>query len=122
MVDDKDLTAADLAKYHVILFGDPGSNRWIAKVDGKLPIRWTRESLSFGGKQYPAAEDFPAMIYPNPLNPKRYVVLNSGMTFDERGYRGDYGMPMLGDYAVLKTNASDTPDVVTAGLFDEHWK
>ena len=28
--DDKDVTEADFAKYHVVLFGDPGSNR----VDG----------------------------------------------------------------------------------------
>lgn len=25
MIDDKDLKAADVAKYHVVLFGDPGS-------------------------------------------------------------------------------------------------
>ncbi|MBZ5625859.1 MAG: hypothetical protein LAQ69_45285 [Acidobacteriia bacterium] len=28
--DDKDVTEADLAKYHIVLFGDPGSNKWIA--------------------------------------------------------------------------------------------
>lgn len=122
IVDDKDLTTADISKYHVILFGDPGSNRWIAKVNGKLPVRWTHETITFNGKQYAATEDFPAMIYPNPLNPNRYVVLNTGMTFEERGYRGDYGMPMLGDYAILKANGTDSPEVVTAGLFDEHWR
>ena len=122
IVDDKDLTAADISKYHVVLFGDPGSNPWIAKVTGKLPIHWTRESLTLGDKKYSAAENYPAMIYPNPLNPRRYVVLNTGMTFEERGYRGDYGMPMLGDYAVLKANGSDAPEVVTAGLFDEQWR
>ncbi len=121
VIDDKDLSAADISQFHVVLFGDPGSNRWIAKVSGKLPIHWTRESLTLGDKKY-SAENFPAMIYPNPLNPRRYVVLNSGMTFEERGYRGDYGMPMLGDYAVLKPNGTDSPEVVTAGLFDEHWK
>jgi hypothetical protein len=121
IVDDKDLTASDVAKYHVVLFGDPGSNRWIAKVNGKLPWSWTRESVSLGEKKYAAAEHFPAMIYPNPLNPHRYVVINTAMTFEERGYRGDYGMPMLGDYAVLKANGTDTPEVVVAGLFDELW-
>src|SRR4029077_11531379 len=35
--DDKNVTAEDFAKYHVVLFGDPGSNRWIAKINGKLP-------------------------------------------------------------------------------------
>ena len=121
-VDDKDLTAADISKFHVVLFGDPGSNRWIGKVTPKLPIRWTREGLTVGGRKYSAAEHFPAMIYPNPLNSRRYVVLNTGMTFDERGYRGDYGLPMLGDYAVLKAASADTPEVVTAGLFDEQWR
>ncbi len=122
IVDDKDLTATDIKNYHLVLFGDPGSNRWIAKVSSKLPIRWTRDTLTFGDKSYSAAENFPAMIYPNPLNPRRYVVLNTGMTFDESGYRGDYGMPSLGDYAVLKANDAGAPDVVTAGLFDEHWR
>ena len=35
IVDDKDLTAGDISKYHVVLFGDPGSNRWIAKVSAE---------------------------------------------------------------------------------------
>ncbi len=70
-----------------------------------------------GDKKYASTENFPAMIYPNPLNPQRYVVINTAMTFEERGYRGDYGMPMLGDYAILKANGTDNPEVVTAGLF-----
>jgi pimeloyl-ACP methyl ester carboxylesterase len=122
IADDKDLTASDMAKYHVVLFGDPGSNRWIAKMMGKLPVQWTRESVTMAGKTCPSSENFPAMIYPNPLNPQRYVVLNTAMTFEERGYRGDYGMPMLGDYAILKVNRTDNPDVVVAGLFDEQWR
>jgi pimeloyl-ACP methyl ester carboxylesterase len=122
IVEDKDLTESDIANFHVVLFGDPGSNRWIAKVAGKLPLKWTRGGVTMGGKTYPATESFPAMIYPNPLNPKRYVLLNTAMTFEERGYRGDYGMPMLGDYAIFKANGTDTPDVLTAGLFDEHWR
>lgn len=30
----KDVTARDFAKYNVVLFGDPGSNRWIARLRG----------------------------------------------------------------------------------------
>ena len=56
--DDKDVTDADLAKYHVVLFGDPGSNKWIAKLNGKLPVKWTRDSVAIGaqwsGLAYPA--------------------------------------------------------------------
>jgi hypothetical protein len=119
--DDKDITAADFANYHVALFGDPGSNRWIAKVQSKLPIKWTKAEIGVGTQTFPAATNIPALIYPNLLNPKRYVVINSGLTIDEREYHGDYSMPKLGDLAVLKVG-SDTPDIAFATLFDEFWR
>jgi hypothetical protein len=121
--DDKDVTEADLARYHVVLFGDPGSNRWIAKLSGKLPVKWTRETVAIGAESFPAKESFPALIYPNPLNPAKYVVLNTGLTIENRGYNGDYGTPLWGDYAIVKVKAgSEVPELVTAGLFDENWR
>jgi len=121
--DDKDVTIADMARYHVVLFGDPGSNKLIAKVAGKLPVEWTKDNLSLAGKSYPAGENFPALIYPNPLNPGKYVVLNTGLTIADAEYNGDYGMPQWGDYAVVKVKeGADVPDLVTAGLFDEKWQ
>lgn len=120
---DKDVTAADFAKYNVVLFGDPGSNRWIARIHGKLPVRWTREAVTVGAKTFPACEYFPALVYPNPLNPHRYLVLNTGLTIDEREYRADYSLPRLGDFAVLQLQAgADQPAVALAGLFDESWR
>ncbi|MEO7145910.1 MAG: hypothetical protein ABI165_20645 [Bryobacteraceae bacterium] len=122
MIDDKNLTPSDFAKYNVVLFGDPGSNRWIAKLQGRLPVRWTRTTVTFSGHDYAASEYYPALIYPNPLSPSHYIVLNSGLTIDDREYRGDYGLPRLGDFAILKVKeGSDIPDVAQAGLFDESW-
>ncbi|MSV28288.1 MAG: hypothetical protein EXQ52_06025 [Bryobacterales bacterium] len=121
--DDKDVTEADFAKYNVALFGDPGSNRWIAKVQGKLPVAWSREAVKVGSDRFPAAEHLPALVYPNPLQPSRYVVLNSGLTIEEREYQSDYSMPRLGDFAVLKVQEGvDVPEVAVAGLFDESWR
>ena len=121
--DDRDVTEADFANYHVVLFGDPGSNAWIAKLNGKLPFTWTRDRVSLGGETFAANENYPAMIYPNPLHPTKYVVLNTGLTIDDRGYNGDYGTPMWGDYAIVKVKAdAAVPDLVTAGLFDETWQ
>ena len=39
-----------------------------------------------GTAMFDAAHHVPVLIYPNPLNPKRYVVLNSGFTFREYDY------------------------------------
>ena len=121
--DDKEVTDEDMARYHVVLFGDPGSNRVMAKVLAKLPVKWTRQTVSLSGKSFPADENFPALVYPNPLHPAKYVVLNTGLTITDREYNGDYGMPQWGDYAIVKVKAdSDVPDLVTAGLFDEEWR
>jgi hypothetical protein len=123
MKDDKDVTPADFEKYNVALFGDPGSNRWIARVQSKLPIRWSKESLMLGGESYASSAHIPALIYPNPIAPRKYVVINSGLTIDEREYQADYSMPRLGDFAILKVqNGVDVPEVAKAGLFDEFWR
>jgi hypothetical protein len=106
-----------------VLFGDPGSNKLIARLQGKLPVKWTRETVTMAGRDFPAKENFPALIYPNPLNPSKYVVVNSGLDIDDAGYNGDYGTPMWGDYAVVKVKSgADMPDLQMGGLFDENWK
>ena len=43
--NDTDVTKADIKKCNLILFGDPGSNRWIGKVLPQLPIQWTHDVL-----------------------------------------------------------------------------
>ena len=37
--DDTEVTEEDVKRCNLILFGDPGSNRWISKVLPTLPIR-----------------------------------------------------------------------------------
>jgi len=121
--DDKDVTAGDFSKYHVVLFGDPGSNRWIAKLNGKLPLRWTKQTVVLGGRRFPAAESLPALIYPSPLSPDHYIVINSGLTAAWADWAGDFPTPRYGDFAIFKVRqGSDDPDAAYAGLFDESWK
>jgi hypothetical protein len=92
-------------------------------VKDKLPVKWTEQSVSLSGQTFSAKEYFPALIYPNPLNPKKYVVLNTGLTIEDRGYNGDYGTPLWGDYAIVKVRPGEAvPEMVTAGLFNESWQ
>lgn len=122
--DDKDVTASEFTKYHVVLFGDPGNNRWIAKINGKLPpLHWTKETVALGSKSFPAAESVPALIYPNPLSPSHYVVINSGLTAAWADWAGDFPTPRYGDFAIFKVQQdSDDPEAAYAGLFDEFWR
>ena len=125
--DDAEVTDADIAAHNLILWGDPSSNKVLAKIADKLPILWEGDKLVVGADSYPAANHVALLIYPNPLNPKRYVVLNSGFTFREYDYLNNARqISKLPDYAVIDV---DTPPssrlpgaVVNAGFFDEQWK
>src|SRR5262249_39269887 len=126
---DTAVTDADIRDKHLILFGDPASNSLIARVLEKLPLKWTTDSLEFAGKTYDPARHLPVLIFPNPLNPRRYVVLNSGHTFHAADFEAT--KPLLsrrwGDWAVLKLPEPTTADplaatVAAAGLFDDDWR
>jgi hypothetical protein len=125
--DDTNVTESDLADSNLVLWGDPSSNQVLAKIADKLPIRWDAQGVHVGGKTYDAAHHVPVLIYPNPLNPKRYVVLNCGFTFREYDYLNNARqIPKLPDYAVVDVNvpvSSRLPGgIVAADFFDERWQ
>ena len=118
--NDADVTTEDAESRHLILFGDPGSNRLIARVVGELPISWTKNEFKIAGNAHSAMDDVPVLISANPLNKLRYVVLNSGHTFGATEFSGTNALlyPKLGDWAVWKIDG----EAVSSGFFDERWK
>jgi hypothetical protein len=124
--DDSAVTAEDIAAHNLVLWGDPSSNTLLAKVLPKLPVRWDGKEVRLGKNGYDAAHHVPVLIYPNPLNPKRYVVLNSGFTFREYDYLNNARqVPRLPDYAILDVRTPPSSrwagKVVGAGFFNESW-
>jgi hypothetical protein len=122
VIDDADLSPEQISANNLVLFGDPGSNQVLASIiDSLPPLEWTEEGLKLAGQDYDVATNLPVLIYPNPLNPDRYVVVNSGHTFGEAEYLGTNALlfPRLGDWAVLSTADEST---VAAGFFDEQWR
>lgn len=119
--NDTEVTEADVRDKHLILFGDPGSNAWIAKALPKLPVSWTRDELCLGDQKQSATDHAPVFICASPLASNRYLVINSGHTFHEKEFAAfNYLLfPRLGDWAVMKT---DGEEPVAAGYFDEEWR
>jgi hypothetical protein len=119
-----DAESEELTRHaNLILWGDPQSNETLRKILPQLPIKWTADKIEFAGKTYDARRHVPLMIFPNPLNPEKYVVLNSGFTF--RGYGSNASQtPKLPDYALLDISKDDpfAAGVVSAGFFNEQWQ
>jgi dienelactone hydrolase len=115
--NDTEVSDADIAANNLVLWGDPQSNRVLAKISEKLPMKWT--ALPANGVLL--------MIYPNPLNPKKYVVLNSGHTFREvDNLNNAKQIAKLPDWAIV--DSTTMPDgyapgkVLDAGFFGEKWE
>lgn len=124
--DDTQVTEADIAANHLVLWGDPTSNQVLARIAGQLPVKWTAAGVTVGNQTY-APGHVPLLIYPNPLNPAKYIVLNSGFTFREfDALNNARQVPKLPDWAVIDT--ATLPDayapgkIAAAGFFGEDWK
>ena len=105
----------------------PSSNAVLKQVADKLPIEWTREAIVVGDKKFPADKHALIAVYPNPLNPERYVVLNSSFTFREYDYLNNARqVPKLPDWAVVDLttppNSIWPGKIADADFFDEQWK
>ncbi|MFN0052254.1 MAG: prolyl oligopeptidase family serine peptidase [Planctomycetales bacterium] len=134
---DTEVTSEEVRTCNLILFGDPGSNRWMAQALPRLPIRWTPETLEFAGQEYRSDRHIPALIYASPFpeaigaeGATRYVVLNSGHTFREAELaKLNYLLfPRWGDWGILELDPQQDPGsagpdrLLHAGFFDEQWK
>jgi hypothetical protein len=126
---DKTLNFTDVRDHNLYLFGDPGSNTFLNKILTGLPVEWSRDKITIAGQSYSTADHLPMLIFPNPENPARYVIINAGFTFSKADMEGSNARqhPHLPDYAVVKFNPEAFSDVlekdtVFAGFFDEEWK
>jgi hypothetical protein len=118
--DDSQVTDADIAAHNLILFGDPQSNKLLGRIADKLPVQWNAQFVKVGDKTFPAATHAPVFIFPNPLNPRCYVVVNSGFTFAAAGNASNAQQtPKLPDWAVFEMAGNS---VALADFFDEQWR
>ncbi len=125
--DDVDVSKEDIDTSNLVLWGDPSSNKVLAKIADKLPIKWDAEGIRASNGLQGSDSHVLLSICPNPLNLKKYVVLNSGFTFREYDYLNNARqIPKLPDYAIIDTRSPVTVrapgKVALAGFFNEAWQ
>ncbi len=122
-----EITAHDIASSNLVLWGDSQANTLLAKLADKLPIQWTAREIKVGSRTFDVAHHVPIAVYPNPLNPKKYVVLNSGFTYREYDYLNNARqVPKLPDWAIIDVrtppNSRYPGKIADADFFDERWE
>ncbi|MBI2855756.1 MAG: redoxin domain-containing protein [Chloroflexi bacterium] len=124
---DTEVTEEDIANYHLVLYGTPANHALLVRMLDQLPIHVTPNSLTLGGDTF-HGEDL-LFIYPNPLNPEKYVEIGTGWrdeavaNIDQVPGRG------VNDYVVFnsasKTSGGGFVQVgvpLAKGFFDKLWQ
>jgi len=128
--EDANMTDADMAKYSLLLVGGPDANRVTAQLAAKLPLRIAADRITIDGKDFTASDAALQMIYPNPLNPERYVWIAAGTSTDgmyfsdpnpQRPPDWEY-LIMDGHIPAYKQSASSLETRVVSGIFDYNWR
>jgi dienelactone hydrolase len=128
VVNDVDVTDDQIANSNLILWGEPSSNSIWGRIQDDLPIQQDDENLIVPGRgKFSAKLHAPILIYPNPLNASRYVVINSSFTFREYSYLNNARQTCkLPDWAIVDLRTPPGTQwpgkIVDAGFFDETWR
>jgi predicted esterase len=116
VVAEQKAAAEDLASHNLIVVGPWDASGLLAKVRQTAPVRIDQKGITVSGKNKDGTGLGIVFVQPNPLNPKRYIVMVTGQ--NPKGLRAacemmeqeQYG----GDYAVT--------DKGPQGVFDVQWK
>ncbi|MEA4884114.1 MAG: prolyl oligopeptidase family serine peptidase [Clostridia bacterium] len=128
IIPDTAVTDDIIANYNLILFGGPNINSFTTRISEGLPVKIDGQRIELGNHAYAHDNLSVRFVYPNPLNPKRYVVVNAGTSID--------GLKMTELVNIIRSSAP-LPDYViygekawvkgwsgflAAGFFDNRWQ
>jgi poly(3-hydroxybutyrate) depolymerase len=128
VVSADDITPEQIAANNLILFGTPEQNSLVAKIvkaAPALPIFYDKGAYRVGDKAYDAKKFGLSMIYPNPLAPKRYIVLNYGQVWG-KNLASNHRHDIPPDFIIFNErtieDGTDSNVAVCAGFFDQKWQ
>ena len=120
---DSDITREDINEYNLILFGNAQTNSFIAQINDRLPIKFRAGGLHAGNKTFTNEDVGMAIIYPNPLNTNRYVVIVGGVSAGGMETAGRLRLHELPDYVVFDSHtlSGEKLQFVDGGFFNKFW-
>ncbi len=132
VVADTEVTDEMMRTSHLVLYGTPGANSVIERMDASLPIHVTAEGVRVGDTLYDARGVGTRFVYPNPLVSNgeggRYVIIQAAPTLE--GVRRGHNLPdFLADWVVYdQRTAASRPRLIAGrsgavgmGYFDRFW-
>lgn len=125
---DTEVTAEDLRRRNLFLFGDARENRLHARAAPALPFKVENGTAVVAGKKVALKNRGLMYIYPNPLpgaGPFRSVVIVVGTPYGEYLPR-NHQLDLIPDFLIYEkerdSDGTNTNRPVVAGYFDGRWR
>jgi pimeloyl-ACP methyl ester carboxylesterase len=117
---DTELTENDLKRYNLILVGNAGINRQVARIRDQLPIRDDGDGVQAGGQTVSGKDAAYRLNFYHPLAPGRYIqIYGAGTAAGLDHLRQIARTPgVQADYVLLDGEGT----VKLAGLFKDRWR
>ena len=120
---DVEINDIDVHDYNLVLFGTANSNRLLERIQGKLPIRYSEAGLSIGDRSWQGHGFSVQAVFPNPLQPERYVVLAGDPHCSKcRADALQFTLHSWYDAVVWQRQDDGNAQLADAGYFDRDWQ
>ena len=125
---DTDVTEAQLRDSDLVLYGTPGTNSVLTKIEKQLPIQIDKDAVVMGEQRWSGKGVGTKFIYPSPWNAQRYVLVQAAPSVE--GVNGGHNLPdFLPDYVVYDARTTRSrPRLLFGsaplrmGYFDDNWQ
>ncbi len=129
VVKDADVTDAMMQSATLVLYGGPGDNTVLERLRDRLPISVEPGAVLLGSRRFEGADVGTRFIYPNPLAPAQYVIVQAGATAAAAA-AGNNLPDFLPDYVVYDGAATRERQRLVMprqgpraiGFFDDRWQ
>ena len=123
MVLADEVSKDDIANRNLILFGTPRTNSFLGNIEDYLGVRWLEAGWVVGGKYFDRKGKGVVFIAPNPLNPKRYIVVMDGLFYGDH-LSFNHKWDLVPDVIVFdaRKESDGTNKFLLAGFKDSFWK
>jgi hypothetical protein len=128
VVQDRDVSEAELRGRSLVLIGRPETNSLTARVAASLPVAFEHGALTFRGVRHEGSSVGVSLIHPSPFDSNEYVVLHAGVGYE--GTLSSRHLPRLSpDYVIYDAGLRaarggevlGARNVRDAGFFSADW-
>jgi dienelactone hydrolase len=120
---DTEVSDDDIRNYSLILFGTAQSNKILTRIGQSLPVQYEADGVTLGSQKFPGQGYSVQAVFPNPLEPSRYVVLAGDPACTKCPANAlQFTLHAWYDAAVWQRNEGGLIRLVSVGRFDGSWK